>query len=247
MPANVDFYALGIQTAVACWEEFARGTSGAAVRRFAGVAAVIFPNEPERAFYNNAVLERGLPAGGRSDALDAMEAAYAAAQVRHFAAWVHESDDAMRRDLERRGYTFAESTRAMGLALDEVHVARPDIELGPTDWSEHLRLIGVPPDFLSRVDHAAIEVLIARLNGENVATAMTFDFGDDCGAFNFTTLERARRRGLGTGLAAAVLYRARDRGCRTATLQSTRIAEGVYAAVGFRDFGRILEYVPAGS
>jgi len=34
------------------------------------------------------------------------------------------------------------------------------------------------------------------------------------------------------------------RGCQTATLQSTEMAKRVYAAVGFRDLGRILEYVP---
>ena len=34
-------------------------------------------------------------------------------------------------------------------------------------------------------------------------------------------------------------------GCSTASLQSTAMAERVYAAVGFRDLGRILEYVPA--
>src|SRR5947209_3026599 len=127
MPADVDFYALGIRTALACCEEFARGTSGAAVRRFAGVAAAIFPNEPEGEFYNNAMLDRGLPAAGRADALDAMETAYAAAHVQRFAAWVHEGDEAMRGDLERRGYKFAEYTRAMGLALDEVQVAWPDL------------------------------------------------------------------------------------------------------------------------
>ena len=32
----------------------------------------------------------------------------------------------------------------------------------------------------------------------------------------------------------------------TASLQATKIAEGVYAAVGFRDLGRIFEYVPRG-
>ena len=58
------------------------------------------------------------------------------------------------------------------------------------------------------------------------------------------TVEKARKRGLGTALTTAQAYDARDRGCRTASLQSTEIAEGVYAAVGFRDLGRILEYVP---
>jgi hypothetical protein len=34
------------------------------------------------------------------------------------------------------------------------------------------------------------------------------------------------------------------RGCQTASVQSTEMAERVDAAVGFRDLGRILEYVP---
>ena len=32
-------------------------------------------------------------------------------------------------------------------------------------------------------------------------------------------------------------------GCRTASLQATAAAEWLYAAVGFRDLGAILEYV----
>jgi len=59
-----------------------------------------------------------------------------------------------------------------------------------------------------------------------------------------TTLERARRRGLGTALTAVAAHDALARGCQTASLQSTRMAESVYVAVGFRDLGRILEYVP---
>ena len=71
---------------------------------------------------------------------------------------------------------------------------------------------------------------------------MAFDLGTDCGIYNVGTLEHARRRGLGTALTVAHLYDALDRGCRTASLQSTPMAERVYAAVGFRDLGRILEY-----
>lgn len=38
---------------------------------------------------------------------------------------------------------------------------------------------------------------------------------------------------------------ARERGCTTVSLQSTPMAEGVYAGVGFRDLGRFDEYVAA--
>jgi len=36
-----------------------------------------------------------------------------------------------------------------------------------------------------------------------------------------------------------------DAGCRTASLQATEMAHRRYRALGFRDLGRILEYVPA--
>jgi ribosomal protein S18 acetylase RimI-like enzyme len=239
-----ELYARGTQTLLAAWEEHARGATGAAMRRLPGVAAAVFPNEPERSVYNNAVLSGGLTAGERAGALDAMEDAYAAAGVARFAAWVHETDEAMRADLERRGYTLAETTRAMGMALDDLRVSPPELELTAPDWSEHLRIVGVPPDFLAGADHRAYRVLLSPLGGENVATALAFDFDGDRGIFNVGTVEHARRRGLGTALTALLLDDARTRGCTTATLQSTEMAERMYAALGFRDLGRIFEYAP---
>ena len=103
---------------------------------------------------------------------------------------------------------------------------------------------GLPPDFLAAADHAAFHLLVARADGELVAAALAYDFADDCGIYNVGTVEMARRRGLGTALTAAQVYAARARGRQTASLQSTPMAERVYAAVGFRDLGRILEYVP---
>jgi ribosomal protein S18 acetylase RimI-like enzyme len=173
-----------------------------------------------------------------------MEAAYSAAGVTRFAGWIHESDKGMRADLGRRGYALDTWTRAMGMTLDHIRLSRPDIELGPSDWLEYLRIIGVPPGFLSGADRAAFHVLVARRGGENVATAMAFDHAGDCGIYNVTTLTRARRRGLGTALTAIHLHDALQRECQTASLQSTEMAERVYAAAGFRDLGRILEYVP---
>jgi GNAT superfamily N-acetyltransferase len=242
--ADTDLYLRGAETLLASWEEYARGATGAAVQRFPGVVTAVFPNQPERAVYNNALLQHDLAAGGRTDALDAMEATYAAAGVTRFAAWVHESDQAMRGDLERRGYTLDSWTRAMGMALDDIRLPRPKIDLGPPDWFEYLRIVGVPPNFLSDVDPDAFHILVARLGGENVATAMAFDYAGDCGIYNVGTLERARRRGLGTALTTVHVHDALARGCQTASLQSTQMAERIYAAVGFRDLGRILEYVP---
>jgi ribosomal protein S18 acetylase RimI-like enzyme len=242
--SDADLYLRGAATLLASWEEYARGATGAAVHRSPGVATAVFPNEPERAVYNNALLERGLAAAERDNALDALEAAYAAAGVERFAAWVHESDETMRSELERRGYALDTSTRAMGMPLDDIRLPRPDVELGPPDWLEHLRIAAAPPGLLGGVDKSAFHLLVARLDDENVATAIAFDLHGDCGIYNVGTLERARRRGLGTALTALQVHDAYARGCQTASVQSTEMAERMYAAAGFRDLGRFLEYVP---
>jgi ribosomal protein S18 acetylase RimI-like enzyme len=241
---DAELYRDGAATLLASWEEYARGAVGASLQRLPGVAAAVFPNEPERGVYNNALLERDLVDSERGGALDAMEAAYAAAGVARFAAWVHESDQALRADLERRGYTLDTTTRAMGVELEYVCVPRPEIGLGSADWPEYLRLVGVPPGFLSRADPATFQILVAMLDGENVATALAYDHDGDCGIYNVGTLEHARRRGLGKALTTLHLHDALARGCRTASLQSTEMAEPIYAAAGFRDLGRILEFVP---
>ena len=244
---DADLYFRGVQTLVASWQAYAGGSRDAAVLRFPGVTTAVFPSEPERAFYNNALLERGLASLERAEAIDAMETAYASAAVARFAAWVHETDVKMRHDLEARGYVLDGGTRAMGMELRDIGQPRPAVELAAPSWSEYLRIIGVPRDFLRGVERDAFHVLIARVNGENVATAMALDHGGDCGIYNVSTVEHARRRGLGTALTALHAFDALERGCRTASLQSTAMAEGIYAAVGFRDLGRILEYVPSNS
>lgn len=243
-PADAELYTRGTATLLASWEAYAAGARGAAVRRLPGVVAAVFPHGPERDVYNNAVLARDLAAGERADAIGAMEQAYAAAGIARFAAWVHESDPAMRAELERRGYALDETTRAMGMALGDIRVPRPAIDVGDLGWPEYLRIFGLPPGMLGTADHAAFHLRAARLDGETVAAALAFDCGDDCGIYNVGTLEHARRRGLGTALTALQAHAARERGLCTASLQSTAMAEGVYAAVGFRNLGRIFEYVP---
>jgi GNAT superfamily N-acetyltransferase len=243
-PDDADLYERGVATLLASWERYAHGSDGAVVHRSAGTSAAVFPTEPERSIYNNALLERGLAATERATAIAVMEAAYRDAGIPRYAAWVHESDEPMRSDLERRGYTLDEVTRAMGMTLDGIRLPRPELELGPATWSEHLRIAEVNPRLLSALDMSAFHILVAALRGENVATAIAFDHRTDCGIYNVGTLEAARRRGLGTALTTIHLHDALARGCHTASLQSTAMAERMYAAVGFRDLGRILEYVP---
>jgi acetyltransferase (GNAT) family protein len=248
-----ELYTRGVRTMLAAWERVAAGSAGAAVERLDGVSVAAFPNDPERVFYNNAVLARDLETAGRRVAVEAMEAVYADARVDRFAAWVHDSDEPMQAELGRRGYTVNESTRAMGMTLDSVpRVSTPPdpagVSFGPLDWSSYLDYLGgdgdVPEGLLAGTDPNAFRALGAWLGGENVAAAIAFDHEGDSGIFNMGTREWARRRGIGTALTVLHLREAAGRGCSTLTLQATPMAERVYAAVGFRDLGRFLEYAP---
>lgn len=242
---DAELYQRGLATLIASWETYAHCAGEASVQHHPGVTTAVFPCEPERGVYNNAVFDRHLGAAERAHAVAEMEAAYAAAGIDRFAAWVHEADTAMHGELERLGYTFDETTHAMAMSLDDIRLPQPELDLRPLDWSEYLGIFDLPPALLANGNREGLHVTVAFVHGEPAATALTFDFGGDCGIYNVGTLERARGRGLATALTAHLLHEARWRGCESASLQSTLMAERVYASVGFRDLGRFLEYVPS--
>jgi GNAT superfamily N-acetyltransferase len=248
--AENDLYQRGLATLLASWDVDARDAAGAELILSDGFAAAVFPNEPERSFYNNVLLRRGLNRAGRRQAIEAIESVYADAGVDSYAAWAHESDGPLRVELSGSGYRLEETTRMMGMSLDDLESKPSEFDVERIDWPRYLDFLaseGVPDGLLSGVDPDAYHVLAARVGREDVATALAFDHEGDCGIFNMGTLEPFRRRGLATALLWRHLEDARGRGCSTASLQSTPIAEGVYAAVGFHDLGRFFEYVPAAS
>ncbi len=225
------------------WTRIAEGTQGATIERAPGAAIAMFPAGPERIFYNNAVLARDLDGPRAGEAAAAVVRAYEDAGVDRYAIWAHESEKSAIAEMRRRDFRVDTTTRAMAMSLNDIAVPPPDVELAPPEWDEYLRIIEVPVGLLAGVDTSHFHVLVGRLDGENVTAGMAYDHDGDCGIYNVGTLPHARRRGLGTALTALHLYRARERGCTTASLQSTEMADGVYAAVGFRGLGRFIEYV----
>jgi GNAT superfamily N-acetyltransferase len=224
-------------TLLASWQAYAAGADGRLVR-LPGVAVAVFPTGFEREVYNNALLEPGAGAA----AVDALEAEYAAAGVTRWAAWIRETDDGLRAELERRGYAYDSSTLSMGRRLDDL--PEPAVRAEPICWADYLAYDGLPAGFLAGADHAAQHPLGIRVDGAIVSAALAYDWDGDCGIANVGTAEHARRRGYGTAVTVAQLHAARARGCVTASLQSTAMGERVYAAAGFRPLGRFLEYVP---
>jgi GNAT superfamily N-acetyltransferase len=224
------------------WGRIADGSEGASVERIPGAVVAVFPAGPERSFYNNAVLARELDRTRAREAAAGVVQAYENAGVDRYAIWVHESERAAIAEMSRQ-FRVDTTTRAMTMSLGDIALARPDVKLAPPEWNEYLRTIEVPEGLLAGVDPRPFHVLIARLDGENVTAGMAYDHDGDCGIYNMGTIQRARRHGLATALTTLHMYRARERGCTTASLQSTEMAEGVYTAVGFRSLGRFIEYV----
>jgi predicted GNAT family acetyltransferase len=87
-----------------------------------------------------------------------------------------------------------------------------------------------------------LQPVVASTDDEDVATAIAFDHQGDRGIDNVGTIGRARRRGFATAVTAQLVHEAFDDGCGTATLQASELAERLYAGIGFRGLGRILEY-----
>jgi ribosomal protein S18 acetylase RimI-like enzyme len=227
-------------TLVACWAYLASVSPGARVADRDGAAIAVFTSGAESKIYNNSILR-----GSVTDpvaTIAGIEHVYADAGVARFATWVHESNAAFGDVLRSVGYEADESNQVMGLGLDElVDIDTSVLEFAEPEIDEFLRINGLPSMFPDLGPD--VHIYVCTADGRNAATLMTYDHDGDCGVFNVATLEFARRRGLGRRLTTYALQRARERGCRTASLQSTEIGRSVYAAVGFRSLGAYTEFV----
>jgi ribosomal protein S18 acetylase RimI-like enzyme len=90
--------------------------------------------------------------------------------------------------------------------------------------------------FLGRgiVEEPDVELLLGVLDGTPVATSISIRSCDVVGVYNVGTAEPARRRGIGWAMTAAAIVAGAERGATTATLQSSPMAQSMYAAHGFR-------------
>jgi ribosomal protein S18 acetylase RimI-like enzyme len=236
-------YGRQVATLLASWRAYARYSDGARVEELEGATVGIFPAAPESGFYNNALLPRGLDVARAGEVVAAVVEAYRAAGIPSYAIWAHETERGAVAALEGQGLRFDSATRAMAMSLDALVAPRPEVELGDLDWEGYAEFEGLP-GLLRGASAEEFHLRVARLDGRDVGAAIAYDHDGDRGIFNVGTRPEARRRGIGTALTALQLHDARERGCATASLQSTPIAEGVYAALGFADLGRYLEYVP---
>jgi len=224
------------------WAYLAEGSPGAELVRFEEATIACFVHPPDRDFLNNAVLA---PAVADPEAtLAAIESAYAERGIERFAVWTQSVGEELGPLIAARGYRPDTSTAIMGMEMDELVEADTSIlDLAEPDLAEFWRVAEVP-GLAPELDPEGAHFNASRLAGEPVATLMAFDHDRDCGIYIVGTAPAARRRGIATALSSHAVVAARERGCRTASLQATPMAVGVYASIGFRELGRFDEYVP---
>lgn len=90
-------------------------------------------------------------------------------------------------------------------------------------------------------EEAPEEHFVGWLDDEPVATVSLLTAGGSAGIYNVTTVDSARRRGIGAAMTAAAVRHGAARGFETATLQASSMGRPVYERLGFRF---VCDFVP---
>jgi ribosomal protein S18 acetylase RimI-like enzyme len=154
--------------------------------------------------------------------------------------------------LQERGFTHAYDSLGMTADLAQLRSAKPselrieqvrnEAEMSvfttvlttvfnsPED--HHLAWLSAYRD-LGFGDDAQWVHFLGYLGNMPVATTSVMIDGDLAGIYLVGTLAAARGRGAGSTLTLHAMQHARDRGARTAALQSSEMGESVYRGIGF--------------
>jgi GNAT superfamily N-acetyltransferase len=166
--------------------------------------------------------------------------------------------------LLRHGFIDAGDEPAMAIALDicpkelslpeGVTVERVGDSSALEEWVTTMRAgFGGPATldkpFMAAVsrdgfdDTAAAQYYLARLHGAPVATAALTCAAGVAGIFAVSTVEAARRQGIGAAITLAPLLAARDRGYVIGVLEASEMGYPVYARIGFSELFRFRTYL----
>ena len=233
----------------ASFERFLRAVGGGAAGNVLierpGIVATVVPASPERSLFNSVLYEhpRAL-----ADHYDEISEAYASAGVRAWCVWAPEMDRESARMLAGRGHALDGLPRMMTLDLEAVPDGEVELEIdegcsvdtvcaindAAYGYEEGTFLNGIGP-----AGAADMRLYAARWRDFDAAVLATLDLDGDCGVYLVATLPEARGNGLCHGLMERALVDARQRGCRTSTLQASPAGAPIYRRLGYRDLGGI--------
>jgi ribosomal protein S18 acetylase RimI-like enzyme len=216
-------------------------SAGSEVRTFGSAQAVLTPLRPDRSLLNAVAYTD-------PDDVPLEELAAFFEPVDAWCVWVQPGHDELADACAARGMAFDASPMLMAAELDAVDVAAREVqaEIGPGTWAEFGAIndaaYELPPEHFApvmrRLSPDGYHLVVARLDGEALACAGVLVDGTNAEVVFVATLPDARRRGLAAECMRAALRAAAADGCSTTTLEATAAGEPVYAAMGYRSFGR---------
>jgi len=234
-------------TSLAAWIRAAAAAGvGSRVYERDGVTAQVSPAIPDASLFNSITYR---DADALAAALPELESVYAAAGVRAWTVWVHQSDAAAAELVRKAGHVLDSTPEGMGCAIAEL--SAPD-SLDELDYTASppladLQVVlaegyGYPLELAQRAvgtvpSGADTFVGVVRAEGRPVCTAQVTIAGEDAGVYTVATIPSARGRGFARRLQYVLLQRARELGARTTTLQASKLGAPVYTALGYQSYG----------
>ena len=238
---------------LATMSAFMANVPGSLVRRADGVA-LLASGLPAR-FFNQVVIEDDR---ATTDAI-----AVAVAELRERGAPFHVH---LRRGSDDRFQALMEQ---LGLVIPADHVAMPGMVLHPipastapipsgheirrvadaTAMDDHLVIgalgFGMPEQMLRAIvasdtwQRPGNVVYVGYTEGVPVTTGLGARTGATIGVYNISTIEAARRQGLGAAMTERIAADGAEEGCEVAILQSSAMGRPLYEGLGYRT---VVEY-----
>jgi ribosomal protein S18 acetylase RimI-like enzyme len=216
-------------------------SAGSELARFGSAQAVLTLARPERSLVNAVVYSD-------PDDVPLDELAAFFAPVQAWCVWVQPGHDGLADACAARGMTIDATPMLMAAPLDEVDLRAREVpaEIGVGSWEEMGAIndaaYGLPPEHFAPVMRhlptGGYRLTVARRAGESIACAGVVVAQRNAEVVFVATLPEARRQGLAAECMRAALRTAAQDGCSTTTLEATAAGEPVYAAMGYRSFGR---------
>lgn len=219
---------------------------GSAVLNLPGaIQATAAPIRPWYSIFNSVVVTDASELGGH---LQNLTSFYRRAGSHAWAVWVPPWLEGLDAPLASFGLKVDSTPLLMAAGIEEVDLEpRTELDLMRDPTAEVVAGVndlahGVLPEWSMAPVFKNLDVRVrphvALTDGEPAAALLALRFGGDCYFWFVGTAPACRGRGLASELMRHSPREAQKDGCTTATLESTAMAERMYAGLGFRSFGR---------
>ncbi len=235
-----------VQSQRAFYRALAGGSPGASLIELDGVQATLVPVREWFSIFNSVLYT---DAASLEQCHAQLAAAYAEAGVKAWTVWVQPTDADTGIMLQARGHHLDSTPMLFAADIRSLEL-NPVIELD-LDPDPSWRLVAEINDrahgvlepwsmgaVLQTMRDPSSHLHVARADGKPVSALLGREYEADCYFWFVATVPEARGRGIASALMRHALRLAGRRGCTTTTLESTRMAETLYANLGYHALGR---------